>query len=45
MKKRILAMLDYGAMAQLYAGTNTDDLANCFVTDTMRQILTGYDWP
>jgi hypothetical protein len=41
----ILAMLDYGAMAQIYARTNTDNLANRFVTDAMRQVLIGYAWP
>jgi hypothetical protein len=41
----ILAMLDYGTMAQIYAGTNTDNLANRFVTDAMRQVLIGYAWP
>ena len=41
----LIAMLDYGALAQIYAGTNTDDLANCFVTDTLRQVLISYPWP
>ena len=39
------ALLDYGALAQQYAGTNTDDLANRYVTAEQRRMLTEYPWP
>ena len=41
----LVAMLDYGALAQQYAGTATDDLANRYVSEEQRATLTGYPWP
>ena len=41
----LVAMLDYGALAQQYAGTATDDLANRYVSAEQRAWLTGYIWP
>ena len=41
----MVAMLDYGALAQKYASTATDDLANRYVSEAQRAMLTGYPWP
>jgi hypothetical protein len=41
----LVAMLDYGALAQQYAGTATDDLANRYVSAEQRAWLTEYIWP
>jgi hypothetical protein len=40
----LVAMLDYGALAQKYAGTATDDLANRYVSAQQRATLTNYPW-
>jgi hypothetical protein len=40
----LVAMLDYGALAQLYANTATNDLANRYVSDEQRAWLMGYSW-
>jgi hypothetical protein len=41
----LVAMLDYGALAQIYADTDADDLANRYVTAAQRKNLTDYPWP
>ena len=41
----LVAMLDYGALAQVYADTDADDLANRYVTAAQRKNLTDYPWP
>ena len=41
----LVAMLDYGALAQQYAGTNTNDLANRYIGKDLRDLVTEYNWP
>ena len=42
-KALVVAMLNYGAEAQLYFGHNTDALANASLTDEQKALNLGYD--
>ncbi|MBQ7344983.1 MAG: starch-binding protein, partial [Oscillospiraceae bacterium] len=43
MKALVVAMLNYGAEAQLYFGHNTDALANASLTDEQKALNVAYD--
>ena len=43
-KAILVAMLDYGALAQMLSGNATNDLANKHLTADQRKLLTEYDW-
>ncbi|MBQ8622484.1 MAG: hypothetical protein IJ422_09265, partial [Oscillospiraceae bacterium] len=42
LQKLLIAMLNYGAEAQLYFGYNTDDLVNADLTDEQKNSLNSY---
>lgn len=45
LRRMIIMMLDYGALAQIYSGNASNKIANYFITEEQRAVFENYEYP